>query len=116
MWISSSAKEEVAGVLEVEVYDKTTKNKKSVQAALACIGLALVSVFIPVAHFVLVPVFLIASVGVFFFFRRQAGQILPSEVKCPSCGLGIQVSAQPLDWPVSLLCENCRRTCSLRPQ
>jgi hypothetical protein len=49
-------------------------------------GLAVVSVFIPVLHFVLVPAFLILSVAAFFYGYRVKFEIIdPQPCKCLLC-------------------------------
>jgi hypothetical protein len=73
-------------------------------------GAAVLAVFIPVAHFVLVPSFLIY--GVWQFFQRLGTAQLASDARgtCPDCG-----AEQPLDlaprWraPQPVTCRHCHR-------
>jgi hypothetical protein len=68
-------------------------------------GLAVVSVFIPVLHFVLVPAFLIVSVAAFFYGYKVKYQIVnPKPCTCLLC-------SHPLNLPV-LLGDNRRLNCS----
>jgi hypothetical protein len=68
-------------------------------------GLALVSVFIPVLHFVLVPVFLILAVVSFFYGYNVSYQVSnPSACSCLVC-------SRQMTLPV-LIGSNRRLTCS----
>jgi hypothetical protein len=49
-------------------------------------GLALVSVFIPVAHFILVPTFVLAGIAVAVMRAREATRLLRVHGTCPRCG------------------------------
>jgi hypothetical protein len=52
----------------------------------ACWALALVSVFIPVAHFVLVPTFTVAGVVVTGLRLREDRRLVRVSGTCPRCG------------------------------
>jgi hypothetical protein len=52
----------------------------------ACWALALVSVFIPVAHFVLVPTFTVAGVVVAVLRLREDRRLVGVSGTCPRCG------------------------------
>src|SRR5262245_20952972 len=51
-----------------------------------CWGVALVSVFIPVAHFILVPTFVLAGIGVAIVRAREDRRLLKVRGACPRCG------------------------------
>jgi hypothetical protein len=76
----------------------------------ALFGLAVVSVFLPIAHFVLVPGFLIAAI---VFFARRLGQARKIEKvvgRCPRCGLEqeFELERVPLEGEIELTCQSCR--------
>jgi hypothetical protein len=52
----------------------------------ACWGLALVSVFIPVAHFILVPTFAISGIVIAILRAREDRRLLEVVGACPRCG------------------------------
>jgi hypothetical protein len=52
-----------------------------------CWGLALIGLFIPVAHFILVPTFLIAGIAVFVLRAREDRRLLHVRGPCPRCGM-----------------------------
>jgi hypothetical protein len=51
-----------------------------------CWGLALVGLFIPVAHFILVPTFLMAGIAVAVMRIREDRRLLAVRGACPRCG------------------------------
>lgn len=75
---------------------------------------ALASVFIPVAHFVLVPGFL--GFGVYSGVRRARSPVVPLEITgtCPDCDTD-QAFDVPSRWsdPLDLACSSCRRRLQL---
>lgn len=52
----------------------------------ACWGIALVTVFIPVAHFVLVPTFSVAGVVIAALRLREDRRLAGARGACPRCG------------------------------
>ncbi|WII71854.1 hypothetical protein QJS83_15425 [Bdellovibrio sp. 22V] len=72
-------------------------------------GIALVSVLIPVFHFVLVPLFF--GLGIFFAIRsyKSEGKVLGGETSCPHCGTKVEIKPAELQWPLSEICQNCAR-------
>lgn len=72
-------------------------------------GTALVSVLIPVFHFVTVPLFLL--LGLFFAQRsyKSEGRVLGGETRCPHCQTEVHVKPAELQWPISEICQSCAR-------
>src|SRR5262245_927354 len=52
----------------------------------ACAGLALISLFIPVAHFILVPTFIGVAIAVAVSRAREDARLLRVHGVCPRCG------------------------------
>jgi hypothetical protein len=72
--------------------------------------LAMVAVFIPVLHFVLVPAFLIAAVFAGIAASRFGQKVTSGEVNCPHCGQKIVIPPAPLRWPMACVCQGCAST------
>jgi len=74
-----------AGTARVRRRDPGERTARALRAAGLCLGLALLTVFIPIAHFVLVPGFLLAAP--FFAFRRlrERDSIVQLSGTCPRC-------------------------------
>jgi hypothetical protein len=80
----------------------------------ACWGLALVSVFIPVAHFVLVPTFFVAGIAVAVARAREATRLLAVRGACPRCAREQEFPAGGRLTPGRTLdCPACHNTLTL---
>jgi len=73
-------------------------------------GIAVLSVLIPVAHFVLVPSFL--AYGAWQFFQRlgTVELVIDARGTCPDCGAGQALGLAPR-WraPQPVTCRQCHR-------
>jgi hypothetical protein len=98
------------GRATVITYDRPARWQRALKALGKWWGIALLSVFIPVAHFVLVPSFFLF--GLLQFSQRLGAVEVPADAhgKCPDCG-----AEQPLElatqWRVPQLvtCRQCHR-------
>jgi|SRR3990167_4819381 len=70
---------------------------------------AIVSVAIPVAHFVLVPLLLIAGPIVAVRQWRQTSRITNGRGICPNCQSTTEIATGPNQWPIEDICRHCRR-------
>jgi hypothetical protein len=70
-------------------------------------GLAFASVFIPVFHFVLVPMFLI--VGVVFFFQQMKHTHMAKDLVflCPNCGKENKIEKMYFSDSARFRCQEC---------
>lgn len=82
----------------------------------ACWALAAVSVFVPVAHFVLVPLFVAVGPIVAWVRFRQRSLILGGHGPCPACGEEVVVDAQGESWPLWASCAACRARLDAQPE
>jgi hypothetical protein len=80
----------------------------------ACWGLAIVSLFIPVAHFILVPTFVIAGIAVAVLRMREDTRLLGVRGTCPRCGQEQHFEVGGRFAPSrSLDCPTCHNTLTL---
>tara|TARA_B100001248_G_scaffold251745_2_gene227180 strand:+ start:7224 stop:7586 length:363 start_codon:yes stop_codon:yes gene_type:complete len=90
------------------------KVKGAFLSFLAFIALACVSVFIPVAHFILVPLFF----GLALYFAYSAFQhtleVGEFVFTCPSCNHKITSKKQRVKEALKLHCPNCRHQVYIR--
>lgn len=98
------------GQVTIQTFDREQRLRRAFAGLGKWWAVALFSVFIPVAHFVLVPSFL--AYGAWQFFQRLGTVELATEARgtCPDCGAG-----QALDlaarWraPQPMTCRHCHR-------
>ena len=97
------------GVLHVAVYGPQERMRRAAVAWGVAWGLALLSIPIPIAHFVLVPGFLIAGPVVGFLRYRRERSTERLTGTCPACGrdfgIVLQSSEEP---PLRSYCPHCQ--------
>jgi hypothetical protein len=98
----------------VRVRGHTARLRHAVLGGLACWGLAVVAVFVPFLHFVLVPSLLVAGPIVFFVRMGERVELLGARGTCPMCG-HVQPFAEHgrLRAPHPLRCAGCGRQLAL---
>ncbi|PWU19032.1 MAG: hypothetical protein C5B49_06370 [Bdellovibrio sp.] len=70
--------------------------------------LAIVSFFVPILHFVLVPSFLIASLALGIQEFRKMQILHVRHFDCTSCGHAVETDKPFREWPVRLKCPACQ--------
>jgi hypothetical protein len=92
-------------------YDRGARTRRALQELAAAWGAALASVFIPVAHFALVPAFLAYGVYGFAVRVRAAEVALAARGTCPDCGREQALDiAGPWRVPRFVSCQGCQRS------
>lgn len=76
--------------------------------------LAVIAVFVPILHFVLVPLLLIAGLVFGFSAWMDRGEILHGEFPCPVCGKTNVLAKQSASFPKTILCSHCYFTLQLK--
>ena len=71
-------------------------------------GIAAVSIFIPLAHFVLVPGFLIVGIITPFYIYSAENKVLGGVGTCPACGSPLSIHKSTGKWPLKEICQQCR--------
>lgn len=106
--VAARSGESVGIQLQMMEWSEKERTHRAIRVGLIGGGLTLVSLFLPIAHFILVPLGIILTP---FFARRAYAQkvVYPTQsIVCPKCGATVQ---WPLSFEVSdreLLCEKCR--------
>jgi len=98
------------GLATVTTFDRAERIRRAVKGLAVVWGAALVSIFIPVAHFLLVPGF--ALVGVFVFTKRTRTREETESIHgtCPDCGHEQDFdSAGGWHPPHHVTCKHCYR-------
>lgn len=96
--------------LMVETFDPSQRARRAAKGLAGFWGAMVVSVFIPVAHFVLVPS--LFGIGIWQFFRglRRHERVRGAHAACPDCGVeqDFELGAG-LRFPQGVQCRSCHR-------
>ncbi len=79
------------------------------------LGIALVCVFFPIVHLVLVPLSLMLGLHFAAKTMRVRGRIVSGSVPCPECGEPCLLDAKLAQWPMTADCAGCRRHIGIGP-
>ena len=93
--------------LSVELWPLRKKWKKGLRFLFLFWLGALLSLFIPILHFILVPLFLFLGLGGFLFFFRKEDCVVHQDISCPLCHKDFSVSSVNVSQFSSLVCSHC---------
>ncbi|MDH5300125.1 MAG: hypothetical protein OEW58_02035 [Gammaproteobacteria bacterium] len=100
------------GVLHYTSYNPADRLGRAAIALVACLIAAGVTLFIPIAHFFLVPAFLIAGPVLFFLRYKQTDAKGNVDSRCPRCHESVVIELEATDkLPKWSFCPKC--DCSL---
>lgn len=103
------------GTLSVIEFGAEDKLKRGVSTSLKCLGVTLVCVCIPGAHFILVPLSLLISPFIVIAVLRVKTKILSSQLQCPKCHAVLDVLSTKENYPLIENCSGCHRAISITP-
>jgi hypothetical protein len=96
------------GKVYIQSWTKSERLKRSFKFWGFIWLLALISVFLPGAHFFLVPTFLIAGPIVARYIFKQESMVTGGETICPQCSKPLPIAKGPDIWPLDDLCSLCQ--------
>lgn len=90
------------------VFSQQEKMKRALKKLGLFWGIAVLSVFAPVVHFVLVPAFLL--LGPFLAAKTYREEVIleACDLPCPECGKTSHFDKISGQWPLTNGCEHCR--------
>lgn len=103
------------GEIRVQFWNKRERMARALKWGGLCWLASLVSVILPLAHFILVPGFFLAGPAVAFFLMRQESVILGGEGKCPRCEEVLPIVRSSYRFPLSDLCTRCQTPVDIEP-
>jgi hypothetical protein len=88
--------------------------KRTARGVGITLGVGLLALFIPVFHWVLVPIFLVAAPVVGIYMYRTASMVEKAVGECPECQQGITLALEPqTQIPHWTYCPACKRPLQL---
>lgn len=94
--------------------DDARRIRRAGKSAGILFGISIASIAIPLAHYLLVPSFFVASI-VTFFVRMKTTDLVSGQVTCPKCQKLFEIEPQPPVWPLQVACHHCRASLTLQP-
>ena len=76
---------------------------------------AFITLFIPILHFVLPPLFLLVGGGLAFATWTERGWIERAAIHCPNCGVEFRFDEVAESWPKSARCPGCSCMLEIKP-
>lgn len=95
------------GSVHVKTFSTSERSKRALKTLAIFWGAAIFSVFLPIAHFVLVPGFLIAGIALPFHIYGAKSIVLGGEGNCPRCNAPFVIQKSSDTWPLSDTCGEC---------
>jgi hypothetical protein len=96
------------GSVVLETWEKKERTARAFKALGISWGLAVAAVFLPLLHFFLVPLLLLAGPVAFFLVAGQGAVILGGKGECPECRREFNIVRTPVQWPISDSCNHCQ--------
>jgi len=108
--------QKTAATIRIRSFDRAGRMKRAAIGLVTWWGAAIASVFIPVAHFFLVPGFLLF--GLFTAVRRlrTSDIVVAAHGACPDCGVDQDLDMLgPWDESRDVICRECHRPLRITP-
>jgi hypothetical protein len=110
LFVDATGEKRSAGRVTQIFWDQKERMKRALKAGGIFFGLAIVCIFLPLVHFVLVPLFLLATPLVATYIYGQTQIIVGGEGVCPECQAPFEVAGTSRDLPLDDLCGKCHKT------
>jgi hypothetical protein len=96
--------------IRIRSFDRAGRVRRAVTGWLTWWGVAVVCVFIPVAHFFLVPGFLVVGLVTLVRRLRTSDVVVAAHGSCPDCGAEQDLDILgPWDPSRDVICRECHR-------
>ena len=102
------------GQVRIIHWDKRMRTSRALKFWGYCFGLSIVSIIIPLAHFVLVPGFFLAGPIGAWMISTRTSQVLGGESTCPECSAFLPLAPSADHWPLNDLCTGCQRSLKVK--
>lgn len=95
-------------------YDKDERILRTLKSLGIGWGAAILSILIPLLHFVLVPLLLVGGVAWAIYTFQQKVVRLGGITTCPKCGTDFSIIAGSATWPIQDICSGCQESVEIR--
>lgn len=95
------------GIVHIQEWSHSERTKRAVKVWIACWLGSIVSILIPLVHFISVPALIIAGPIAAYFILNKESVIMGGKGTCPHCLADLMIVRSPNRFPLSELCTNC---------
>jgi hypothetical protein len=96
------------GEVRIAFWDKKKRMFRALRIWAIFWGGAIVAVFIPLMHFILVPALLLVGPIAAYFVSKQESAILGGQGICPNCQAPLEIAQAKYQFPMEDLCSKCQ--------
>lgn len=114
----SSAKGTTTGQAMLRPVSREQAFRKALLGLFGCWGLALVTVPIPIVHFIAPPFLLLLGPVVGYAIHKlykDAVDIIDGGASCPDCQVSVSLAGRDAHWPLDIVCSACQGRLEARP-
>jgi hypothetical protein len=106
--LSSNLDKTSVAMMDVHHLSKMERMQRAGKRAGLFFGAAVFCVFIPIAHFILVPTFLGLTVYSLYAMSKKHYAIIDGKITCPNCSKEIIAPHNSFNWPLHSTCDGCQ--------
>ena len=113
--IATNSDSTTHGTMEVLEFSEQGRLKRALSMAAKCLGITALCVFIPGAHFVLVPLGLLVVTPLMALYTfRVKTKIVSAKIECPKCHAPLNVLTSQEQYPMYENCSSCHRQITVK--
>lgn len=113
--LTSATGKHQAAVVMIEEWSPRERFRRGLKFLGICWGAAILAIFIPILHFVLVPLLVLAGPAVGYYIYQQERMMRGGQSVCPNCGAALKIEKGPAKWPAEEMCTACHTMLSIAP-
>jgi len=111
---ATSSESATHGTMTVLEFSEQGRIKRALVMAAKCLGGTALCIFIPGAHFILVPLGLLVVTPLMAWYTfRVKTKIVSATIECPKCHAPLNVLTTQEIYPIYENCSSCHRQISL---
>lgn len=107
--VAVAGREPGSAVVTVSRINQAERTRRALRGSGICMAIAVLSLGIPIVHFVMPWLMTIVAVMVWRRIQGQSAELQGVEAACPACGAAVTVPRQPMVWPLEWICGQCRK-------
>jgi hypothetical protein len=113
--VAMSSESSTHGTMEVLEFSEQGRMKRALTMGAKCLGITALCIFIPGAHFVLVPLGLLVVTPLMTLYTfRVKTKIVSAKIECPKCHAPLNVLTSQEQYPMYENCSSCHRQITVK--